>query len=284
MFRVPLFTLDESFGADERLLNDPLVKKGRSRLSQLAASLNAHLLVGVDRGNILPERSPVDKSAYQVEHYNSCVFCTAEGQITGFYDKMHLLPFGEYIPFADWLPLLASATPITGSAVPGVGPTAMTADGVVYAPNICYETVLPHVIRKHLVELAEQGNRPDVLVNLTNDAWYWGSSELDMHLASGVMRAIETDTPLVVAANRGLSTHIDASGRIVEVSQRDIAEYLLADVAIDPRRRDGAPRLTPYARFGDWLPIACLIASTLAAVKGSALFSDLRKADGKIDA
>ena len=69
--------------------------------------------------------------------------------------------------------------------------------------------MLPQLIRRQVVELAQLGKTPDVLVNLTNDAWYWGSSELDMHLASGVFRAVEMRTPLVVAANRGLSAYVD---------------------------------------------------------------------------
>jgi apolipoprotein N-acyltransferase len=127
-------------------------------------------------------------------------------------------------------------------------------DGVVYAPNICYESALPQLIRQQVVELARRGQTPDVLVNLTNDAWFWGSAELDMHLACDVLRAVEMRTPLVVAANRGLSAHIDHTGRVIVVSNRDQPDKLLTDVALPPRR--GAnPSL--YARFGDWFSSAC---------------------------
>ena len=71
-----------------------------------------------------------------------------------------------------------------------------------------------------------------MLVNLTNDAWYWGSSELDMHLASGVFRAVEMRTPLVIAANRGLSAHIDHLGRIVAVTERRRAGVVVANVQL----------------------------------------------------
>ena len=82
------------------------------------------------------------------------------------------------------------------------------------APNICYETVLSHVIRGQVNALTAEGREPDVLINLTNDGWFWGSSELDMHLACGVFRAVECRKPLLIAANTGFSAWIDGDGRI----------------------------------------------------------------------
>jgi apolipoprotein N-acyltransferase len=178
---------------------------------------------------------------------------------------MHLLPFGEYIPLVGWLPLMSRFSPITGSALPGEAPAAMTVDGVRFAPNICYETVLPHLIRRQIVALAERGEAPDVLVNLTNDAWYWGSSELDMHLASGVFRAIEMRTPLVVAANRGLSAYVDYLGRVVKVSRRNIEAYVLADVRLPPR---GDGLRSPFAAYGDWFALVCLLCCVVPLVVG----------------
>ena len=86
--------------------------------------------------------------------------------------------------------------------------------GVRMAPNICYESVLSHVIRRQVNALAAEGREPDMLVNLTNDGWFWGSSELDMHLACGVFRAVECRKPLLIAANTGFSAWIDGDGRI----------------------------------------------------------------------
>ena len=78
-----------------------------------------------------------------------------------------------------------------------------------FSPSICYETVIPHVIRRQVATLESRENNPTALVNVTNDAWYWGSSELDMHLACDVFRAVETRLPLVIAANGGISASID---------------------------------------------------------------------------
>jgi apolipoprotein N-acyltransferase len=126
--------------------------------------------------------------------------------------------------------------------------------------------VLPHLIRRQFVHaIRETGAIPDVMVNLTNDAWYWGSSELDMHLASGVFRAVEMRTPLVVAANRGLSAHVDHTGRIVQVTERDQPATLLANVRI-PTRHGGYPSL--FARYGDWLALLSLICCIVLATLG----------------
>jgi len=74
--------------------------------------------------------------------------------------------------------------------------------------------VLSHVIRSQINTLAAEGKEPDVLVNLTNDGWFWGSSELDLHLACGVFRAVECRKPFLIAANTGFSAWIDSDGRI----------------------------------------------------------------------
>ena len=100
------------------------------------------------------------------------------------------------------------------------GPRRSTLGGVRIAPNICYESVLSHVIRRQVNALAAEGREPDMLVNLTNDGWFWGSSELDMHLACGVFRAVECRKPLLIAANTGFSAWIDGDGRILEQGPR----------------------------------------------------------------
>ena len=143
-------------------------------------------------------------------------------------------------------------TPLTGGIEAGREPVALQVNGVRYAPNICYETVLPHVIRQHVVELAAQGQPADVLVNVTNDAWFWGSSELDMHLACGVFRAIETRRPLLIAANGGISAAIDVRGNIRQQSPRQQQDVIIAEVLLDGRQ-------SPYVRYGDWFAMLCLI-------------------------
>jgi apolipoprotein N-acyltransferase len=97
------------------------------------------------------------------------------------------------------------------------------------------------------------GRRPDVLVNLTNDGWFWGSSELDMHLAAGIFRAVEVRTPLVIAANTGFSAAIDGSGRLLARGPRRAAAPLRVTV-----RPDGRPSF--------WLTAGTLPAGVTLAV------------------
>jgi apolipoprotein N-acyltransferase len=104
--------------------------------------------------------------------------------------------------------------------------------------------------------LIEEGKQPKVLVNLTNDGWFWGSSELDVHLACGVFRAVECRMPLVIAANTGFSASIDGSGRILSQGPRRATATLLADARLDDRG-------SWYLRHGDWFAGICLTACVL---------------------
>jgi apolipoprotein N-acyltransferase len=242
----------------------------RRDLAAKAEKLGAAILVGLDRFVAVKDETIRDESGrpmgYRVDGYNSSAMVDSSGNLVGSYDKMHLLPFGEFIPFVDWLPFLRGYSPITGLAIPGALPNPMVLNGVQYSVSICYETVLPHLIRRQFVHAIEQhGAPPDVMVNLTNDAWYWGSSELDMHLASGVFRAVEMRTPLVISANRGLSAYIDYLGRVVQVTERNRAATLVARVRLNPSD-SRYPSL--FAAYGDWLAACCLICCMILAIIG----------------
>ena len=179
--------------------------------------------------------------------------------------------FGEYVPFAEYWPWLHRLTPLRISVSPGERPVAFEVGDIRLAPNICYETVLPHVIRRQVATLRAQGQQPDVLVNLTNDGWFRGSSELDMHLICGVFRAVECRKPLLVAANTGISAWIDADGRIVEQGGRCQTDVILAEVG--PTRRGSW-----YVRYGDWPAGICLTACVVFAIIG---WRDRRRQRGK---
>jgi apolipoprotein N-acyltransferase len=254
MFRQPWFIRDERHPPADGAVHKSRYTAAFVDLRMLAEETGAALLVGIDRVLVSKARPPAADDDVEMLVYNAAAAVDRSGKLLGYYAKMHLLPFGEFIPFAAWLPGLAQFVPITGNSLWGEGPAAFEINGVTYAPNICYESALPHLIRRQVNELTAAGQRPDVLVNLTNDSWFWGSSELDMHLACGVFRAVEMRTPLVIAANRGLSAYITDLGRIAAITQRDRADALVVDVALRPSG-SGA---TIYARFGDWLPLACL--------------------------
>ncbi|MEQ9694717.1 apolipoprotein N-acyltransferase [Shimia sp. SDUM112013] len=181
--------------------------------------------------------------------YNSAAVMDAAGTVSDVYDKHHLVPFGEYVPFGDLLDTVG----IHGMAAregqgfsAGPGPALLDLGDLGAAlPLICYEVVFPQDVRAAPA-------RPAFLLQLTNDAWFGNFSGPYQHLQQARMRAIETGLPLVRAANTGVSAVIDARGRITAQLALDTAGHLDAVLP--------APRPpTPYARLGD-LPLALVLA------------------------
>ena len=130
-----------------------------------------------------------------------------------------------------------------------------------FSPSICYETVISHHFRKHIHELRADGREPDVLVNVTNDGWFWGSSQLDLHFNCGVFRAVECRKPLLIAANTGFSAWIDADGRIVQKGPRRETGFILADVELDDRG-------SFFLEYGGWLELLFVAPCLVLAVVG----------------
>ena len=204
----------------------------QDRLDPLAAHARRYAttwLVGVDRQLIS------SRSSSGVFHFNSALFLDAGGVPVGRYDKMFPVAFGETVPLADRFPILYRLTPLPAGLTAGLEPVVVTVAGLRVAPTICYETALPGAIRGVVNRSAAAGARPDILVNLTNDGWFWGSSELDMHLASGIFRAVEVRTPLAIAANTGFSAVIDGCGRLLERGPRRATGTIRAAVHPDGR-------------------------------------------------
>ncbi|MBC24678.1 MAG: apolipoprotein N-acyltransferase [Phycisphaerae bacterium] len=158
--------------------------------------------------------------------------------VTG-YAKHHLVPFGEYVPFRDWLPV-ERLTKGRGDFTPGPGPRTLAIPGLpLLAASICYEIIFPgHVV--------DDAIRPDWVFNATNDAWFGTSIGPEQHLAAARMRAVEEGLPVIRAANTGISAVIDAKGTIIQ------SLGLEATGVID----DDLPAALPatlYARAGDWM-------------------------------
>ncbi|MEM7320595.1 MAG: apolipoprotein N-acyltransferase, partial [Pseudomonadota bacterium] len=155
--------------------------------------------------------------------YNSMVHLGRDGQIAGIYDKHHLVPFGEYVPFGN---LMASfgihgfATNQGQGFSAGPGPQILNLEGIGKAlPLICYEAVFPQ-------DVLASAERPDVLLQITNDAWFGEQSGPYQHLAQARMRAIEQGLPMIRVANTGVSAMIDPLGRIVESLPLGTAGYV----------------------------------------------------------
>ena len=236
----------------------------RERLDGLAAFARRYgttWLVGLDK-QVLTPRAPAGSQSF-----NCGLFVAADGAPLACYAKMHPVMFGEYVPFAERFPFLYRLTPLPGGLTAGRAPVAVTLAGQRVAVNICYETTLPEAVRSLVNTLAAGGARPDVLVNLTNDGWFWGSSELDMHLTAAVFRAVEVRTPIVIAANTGFSAWIDGSGRLLDRGPRRATATLRALV-----RPDG--RTSPWLVAGSlaaWGCVAVAGAVTLGGLVGAAV-------------
>lgn len=263
MFRSPVFSFDGALArpdearAASTARYDEVVQQTSDWFVRLTGSLDqTPLLVGIDHYDVPSDPEAGPSAGGQ---YNSAALIDGAGRLVSVYDKTHLVPFGEYIPFAKGVPALYYLTPMGGGLDSGNGPVAMDVPlrggGVLrVCPSICYESVVPRVIRQQVAKLTQAGQRPDALVNVTNDAWFWGASELDMHLACGVYRAVEHGLPMLVAANGGLSAVIDATGEVTAITERQVEEVLIATVP--PRSVEP----TPYTRYGDGFAGACLLA------------------------
>ena len=214
-------------------------------VQNLANSLKTPVLVGIDRCHFAADGQYL---------YNSAVLATPEKGVVGHYDKMHLVLFGEYVPLGKTFPWLQRCTPLPVSLDSGKAPAAFDFKGIRLSPSICYENVLPQVIRRQMIGDGKESEFPDVLVTLTNDGWFWGSTALDLHLICGVFRAVETQRPAIIAANTGFSAWIGPNGRILAKGPRHATGKLLAEIT--PSERG----LTFYTRYGDWAAGLCLLA------------------------
>jgi apolipoprotein N-acyltransferase len=197
-----------------------------------------HLLVG----------SPSAQGAQETRAYfNSAYMVAPDGRATGRYDKVHLVPFGEYVPLKPVLSFVGKMVAQVGDFSPGEkGRTLAWKEGLpTVGVQICFEIVFPGLSRS-LVK-----NGAGLLVNLTNDAWFGKSSAAYQHFTMAVFRAVENRRSLVRCANTGISGFVDPVGRIV--AQTD----LFVDAVVD-RDVPVMNRTTLYTRVGDLLPLACL--------------------------
>lgn len=200
-------------------------------------------------------------NGFQPREYNTALLISPEGRIAGRYHKTHLVMFGEYVPFSWLAPNLVRGLGLPVSLDEGPGPVGMTLSDVRFSPSICFESMVPQVIHRQMKSLGDRGEAPDVLVNLTNDGWFWGSSVLDMHFQSAVFRAIESRRSVLIAANTGFSAWVDRDGRILARSQRRSAATLVAEVGRNDEK-------SIYQSWGDLPAKLCFMAGAVCAVVG----------------
>jgi len=186
------------------------------------------------------------------KYYNSAFVVRPDGTTAGAYRKMHLVPFGEYVPLKELLFFAAPLVEAVGPFSAGVDPTLLPVNGHPVSVAICYEVVYPNLIRQFVVRGSE------LLTTITNDAWFGSTSAPYQHFAQASMRAIEEGRYLVRSANTGISGIVDPYGHVV-------AETRIFEPAVVVGEARFLQHSTFYARHGDIVAYASAV-MTLALV------------------
>jgi apolipoprotein N-acyltransferase len=201
----------------------------------------------VGSGRIVDERDAQGRFVMS-RVYNSLLVVGDKGEILDAYDKIHLVPFGEYLPFQDFMESLGifQLTGVRGGFSAGTGSRLLAIPGAPPArPLICYEIIFPD-------EVTDKGQRPGWFLNVTNDAWFGGSAGPYQHFHQAQLRAVEQGLPVVRAANTGISAIIDPYGRV-------LAELgLKKEGVVDGLLPEALP-ITKFVIWGRWIEVAVLV-------------------------
>jgi apolipoprotein N-acyltransferase len=236
--------------------SDPLF---RDPVSQMARSAHTWIVTGAI-GNVPAMERGVSPS----QVFNSAALISPSGEWTARYDKVHLVPFGEYLPFPRLFAFAGGLTKEVGEFETGASRAPLAAGNTRLGIFICYESVFPGEVR----QFADQGAQ--VLVNLSNDGWYGDSGAYAQHLNQTRMRAIENDRWILSATDTGVTASIDPYGRTVARLPRKERAALVAPYAL-------TSVTTFYTRHGDWFAWLCAIISSGALLSR---FAFSKKAKG----
>jgi apolipoprotein N-acyltransferase len=237
--------------------NDP---RFRTAISEMARRAGTWVVTG-SIGT-----APVTKSGAHELIFNSAVIVSPTGEWTGRYDKVHLVPFGEYLPFPSLFSFAGGLSKEVGEFEPGGSRLPLDATDEKLGVFICYESVFPDDVR----QFAGQGAQ--VFVNISNDGWYGDSGAWSQHVNQTRMRAIENERWVLSAANTGLTGSIDPYGRMVVRAPRKDRTTLVAPYAL-------TYVITFYSRHGDWFAMLCAIISLGALVERFAFSKNRKKVD-----
>ena len=207
--------------------------------------LNTALLAGSPAYSV-----PTEPGAPQYVLHNRAWLLGSRGQTLSWYDKEHLVPFGEYVPLGEWLPFITKLVPGQFEFRPGLNAAPLATGPLAMGLLICYEAIFPELAQQQV----ERG--ANVLVNISNDAWFGRSSAPSQHLHLAVLRAVEQNRAIIRATNTGISVFIGPDGRM-----RGATELFTSAIAHDP----GVPLLTETTFYHDHfllihstLPLLCL--------------------------
>lgn len=228
----------------EALVMTPLETPGvMKNLATLTREAQAPLFTGISR--FVPESNG---------WANSSCLITEEGNVAGYYDKIHLAPFGEYVPLGKYLPFVTQIVPAIGEMIPGDSPAVFDAGTKRIGPLICFEVLFP--------EMAERlrRNKADCLVVITNLAWFGVSNAIPQEREISRFRAVETRLPLIHCANTGVSGVFDPYGRFTGIGETHIRTFGAVPVA--------APAVPPLPISPSFFSKICAVASAVLVVYG----------------
>jgi apolipoprotein N-acyltransferase len=183
--------------------------------------------------------------------YNSALLINEQGSLVAQYDKIRLLPFGEYVPLPEWLPGAGLIRAIVGDFTPGTNYRLMPIGNVRAGVFICIESAYPSIARRFTDEGA------DALINISNDGYLGPTAVMRQHLANAVFRAVENGRPLLRVTNTGITAFITPAGEVRDATEGFRPEVRTWAIA----RATNSP--TFYAKHGDMFVIACAVVSLL---------------------
>jgi len=232
-----------------------------AQITGLARELNTSLLIGSPAHELRNDKRTFLNSAFMI---------APTGEITGRSDKLHLVPFGEYVPLGRFFPFISKMVAGIGDFSPGEQAVTLEAAGTRIGTLICAEAVFPEIARAYV------RNGARILANITNDAWFGRSSAPYQHLSIASFRAVETRTPLIRAANTGITAIVDRNGYITSMTGLFVEGFRIGEVK--PGSGDSL-----YLRIGDSFAWLCVLLSFAIAGLGwlrrNTTSQDLSKTD-----
>jgi len=218
-------------------------KKTQNELVLMVRQLNCNLLVG---------SQGIDK---ENRYYNSAFFISEKKGIEKEYRKIHLVPFGEYVPFGKTFPFLKKCTPIEGEFYPGneyvLFDVEVNNTKLYIGTLICFEDIFPSLARRFV------SNGADILINITNDGWFGKTAGPYQHMILSIFRAVENKRPLIRSTNTGVSCFIDSSGRITDVIRDKNNNAILVTGSTSAYVRT-VKKDTFYTKYGDIFIYMCI--------------------------
>jgi apolipoprotein N-acyltransferase len=220
-------------------------KANTEELLEFQSTLNTHLLFG----SVMTKKSSADKTLLT----NSVLLLDKQGKITYQYDKIHMVPFGEYVPLRSLLFFVDKLVTGIGDYVPGNQYVKAETEFGSFASLVCYEIIFPGLVRKFY------SKNGDFIVTVTNDAWFGKTAGPYQHFSMAVFRAIENRKPVIRSANTGISGFIDSNGKIIEKTKLFERQVITREIKTDKT-------LSLYSQYGDLFIFFCIVISVILLI------------------